>query len=179
MKKLKFKHAYEILKKTISRGIKHSDIFYLFGECCRVLNLYEDGEKYLLDALRFEQHSPYVYYSAGLLYQEIQDYKKSVSLFKHFLTIMENADTHYQISKSYVGLQNYLEALSHISSAIGINPNCIEYYNFRSELYEVMGFHEMSKDDLVLVKKLEVFYKWCDCLFLVLIVYIYIAYYIL
>ena len=63
------------------QGIKHADIFYLFGEACRVLGLYEDGEKYLLDALRFEQHSPYVYYSAGLLFQEIQQFKKSVSCF--------------------------------------------------------------------------------------------------
>ena len=63
MKSLNFKKAYEVLKFPIVQGIKHSDIFYLYGEVCRVMKNYEESEKYILDALRFEKHSPYVYYS--------------------------------------------------------------------------------------------------------------------
>ena len=90
MKKLNYKKAYEILKLPIIQGIKHSDLYYLFGEVNRILKLYENLniEKYFLEALLFEHHSPYVFYSLGLLYQEINNYKESVSMFKHFLQII-------------------------------------------------------------------------------------------
>lgn len=90
MKKLNYKKAFEILKLPIIQGVKHSDIFYLFGEVNRILKQYENSEKYLLEALMFEMHSPYVFYSLGLLYQEINNYKESVKMFKHFIQIIVN-----------------------------------------------------------------------------------------
>ena len=155
MKKLNFKKAYEILKLPIMQGVVHSDIFYLYSESCRILKLYEESEKYLIECLQFDQHSPYVYYTGGLLYQETKEYRKSVSLFKHFLEVVENAETQYQIAKSYTGLKKYLKASLHISNAININPNSVEYYNFRSKVYSIMGLHELSKDDQTIIRQLQ------------------------
>ena len=42
MKKLNYKKANEILKLPIIQGIKHSDLYYLFGEVNRILKLYEN-----------------------------------------------------------------------------------------------------------------------------------------
>jgi len=155
MKKLNFKKAYEILKFPIIQGVIHSDIYYLYSEVCRILKMYEESEKYMLESLKFEQHSPYAFYTGGLLYQEIGKYRESVSLFKHFLENLENADTHYQIAKSYTGMKKYLKASLHISNAITINPNCAEYYNFRAKVYQIMGFHELAKDDMTIIKQLQ------------------------
>jgi tetratricopeptide (TPR) repeat protein len=88
VKKKQFKKAFEILKLPIQQGVYHSDIFYLYGEVCRVLKKMEDSEKYLLECLKFEFHSPFVFYSLGLLYQETSQHKYSISLFKHFLKII-------------------------------------------------------------------------------------------
>jgi len=155
MKKLNYKKAYEVLKLLIVQGVKHSDIYYLFGEVNRIMKVYDDGEKYLLEALLFEKHSPYVFYSLGLLYQEINNYEESVSMFKHFLQILETADAYYQISKSYSGVKKYLKAATNTTKAINLNPNCYEYFMFRAQIYDVMGFVELSNDDINYAKNLR------------------------
>jgi hypothetical protein len=88
MKKLNFKKAYEILLLPISQGMYHSDIFYLYGEVNRILKRLEESEKYLIECLKFEQHSPFVFYSLGLLYQELLNFKYSIWFFKHFVKII-------------------------------------------------------------------------------------------
>jgi tetratricopeptide (TPR) repeat protein len=86
--KLQIKEAYELLLHPIEQGVIHSDIFYLYGEVCRVLKKLTESEKFLLDCLKLEYHSPFVYYSLGLLYYETGEFKYSISFFKHFLQIM-------------------------------------------------------------------------------------------
>ena len=66
----KYLLAYNLLKEIISTGEYHSDLFYLFGEVNRILKNYQNAENYLLLALNFEIHSPKVFYSMVLLYQE-------------------------------------------------------------------------------------------------------------
>jgi len=155
MKKLNYKKAYEMLKLPIIQGVRHSDIYYLFGEVNRIMKVYDDGEKYLLEALLFEKHSPYVFYSLGLLYQEINNFKESVSMFKHFMQILETSDAYFQMSKSYSGLKKYLKAATHITKAINLNPNCYDYFMFRAQIYDVMGFVELSNDDIAYAKSLR------------------------
>lgn len=154
MKKLNFKKSYEMLKLPISQGLYHADIFYLFGEVCRMLKKLEDSEKYLLECLKFEHHSPFVFYSLGLLYQELQEFRYSVCFFKHFVQIIETGEAHYQLSKSYIGLKKNLKAAIHITKAININQNVKEYYQFRANIYEMMGFKELALEDLQLAKSL-------------------------
>jgi len=154
MKKLNFNKAYEILKFPISQGLCHSDIFYLFGDVCRILKKKEESEKYLLECLKFEQHSPYVFNSLGLLYQELSNYKISQSFFRHFLEILVTSDTYYQMSKNYMALKKYLKAAIHITKAIEINKYCKEYYLFRGGIYDIMGFKELAEEDRKLSKLL-------------------------
>jgi tetratricopeptide (TPR) repeat protein len=90
IKKNQYPKAYEMLKLPIQQGVNHSDIFYLYGDVCRILKKPEEAEKFLLECLRFEYHSPFVFYSLGILYLELEQFPYSISLFKHFLKIMVN-----------------------------------------------------------------------------------------
>jgi len=155
MKKLNFKKAYENLKLPISQGLSHADVYYLFGEICRILKKLEESEVYLLQCLKFEHHSPFVFYSLGLLYQEIEQYKYSVSFFKHFICLIQTSDAFYQLAKSYFGLNKSLKSAIYITKAINLNKNVYEYYKFRSELYDSMGFKELARDDKKIANKLN------------------------
>ena len=49
MKKLNYKKAYEILKLPIIQGIKHSDLYYLFGEVNRILKTIDKNDNGEID----------------------------------------------------------------------------------------------------------------------------------
>lgn len=88
MKKINYLKAYELLKLPIVQGLYHADVFYLFGEVARICKKLEESEKYLLQSLKFELHSPFVFYSLGLLYQEMLEFKYSIKFFKCFIQIL-------------------------------------------------------------------------------------------
>lgn len=147
IKKKKLKQAYILLKQTVSTGIQHSDLFYLYGEINRMLNQNKVAENYLINALKFELHSPYVFFSLGLLYQDMNDYKNSIKFFKLFNRLLDNADVHFQIGLNYFNLRDFVNAAEEISKAIDLNNDCAEYYLFRSEIYKNMGLIEMEDED--------------------------------
>ena len=160
IKKKKLKQAYILLKQTVSTGHQHSDLFYLYGEINRMLKQNNVAENYLINALKFELHSPYVFYSLGLLYQDMKDYKNSIKFFKLFNRLLDNADVHFQISLDYFNLKDFVNAAEEISKAIDLNNDCAEYYLFRSEIYKNMGLKEMEDEDYYMYnyinrKKLE------------------------
>ena len=147
IKKKKLKQAYILLKQTVSTGIQHSDLFYLYGEINRMLNQNKVAENYLISSLKFELHSPYVFFSLGLLYQDMNDYKNSIKFFKLFNRLLDNADVHFQIGLNYFNLRDFVNAAEEISKAIDLNNDCAEYYLFRSEIYKNMGLIEMEDED--------------------------------
>ena len=147
IKKKKLKQAYILLKQTISTGHQHSDLFYLYGEINRMLNQNSVAENYLINALKFELHSPYVFYSLGLLYQELKEYQNSNKFFKLFHRLMDNADLHFQMGINYFYIRDFINAAEELTKAIDINNECAEYYQFRSEIYKKMGLKEMENED--------------------------------
>ena len=46
---------------------------------------YEEAEKDLLRALKFQVHSPFVYESLGLLYKEVGKYENAIPLLRSFI----------------------------------------------------------------------------------------------
>lgn len=160
IKKKKLKQAYILLKQTVATGHQHSDLFYLYGEINRMLKQNNVAENYLINALKFELHSPYVFYSLGLLYQDMKDYKNSIKFFKLFNRLLDNADVHFQIALNHFNLKDFVNAAEEISKAIDLNNDCAEYYLFRSEIYKNMGLKEMEDEDYYMYnyinrKKLE------------------------
>ena len=147
IKKTKIKQAYVLLRKTILTGIQHSDLFYLYGEVNRLIKQYKTAEDYLLKAVKFELHSPYVFYSLGLLYQELKEYQNSNKFFKLFHRLMDNADLHFQMGINYFYIRDFINAAEELTKAIDINNECAEYYQFRSEIYKKMGLKEMENED--------------------------------
>ena len=147
MKKYKFTSALDLLSSAVHVGIYHSDLFYLYGEVNRILKHFQPAEDYLLLALNFEMHSPYVFYSLGLLYQELSQFKYSNSFFKLFLQLINKADVHFQMAKNYSQIGKYIKAAEHLTKAIEGDKECVEYYRFRAEIYRVIGLTEMACDD--------------------------------
>ena len=121
IKKYKFKTAYNNLKSAINLGIYHSDLFYLYGEVNRILKNFQEAEDYLLLALNFELHSPYVFYSLGLLYQEISQFKYSNIFFKLFNQLLENPDVHFQMAKNYSQINKFIKSVEQLTKAIELN----------------------------------------------------------
>ena len=139
--------AYNLLKETISCGEYHSDLFYLFGEVNRILKNYQNAENYLLLALNFEIHSPKVFYSMGLLYQDLKQYSYSNIFFKLYLRLIDSDYVHYLRAKNYTLMGEYLKAAKEMTVAIEMNNECDYYYKFRSEIYNKLGLKEISNED--------------------------------
>ena len=144
----KYLIAYNLLKEIISTGEYHSDLFYLFGEVNRILKNYQNAENYLLLALNFEIHSPKVFYSMGLLYQELKQYDYSNIFLKLYIRLIDNDNAHYLRAKNYALMGNYLKAAKEMTIAIEMNNECDYYYKFRSEIYSKLGLNEISNEDL-------------------------------
>ncbi len=147
MKHKKYLMAYNLLKETISCGEYHSDLFYLFGEVNRILKNYQNAENYLLLALNFEIHSPKVFYSMGLLYQDLKQYSYSNIFFKLYLRLIDSDYVHYLRAKNYTLMGEYLKAAKEMTVAIEMNNECDYYYKFRSEIYNKLGLKEISNED--------------------------------
>ena len=148
IKNHKYMHAYYLLRNTIAAGEYHSDLFYLYGEVNRILKNYEEAEDYLLLALNFEIHSPYVFYSMGLLYQNLNQYNYSNIFLRLFQRLINNDNVHYLISKNYMKIGDLLKAAKEMTIAIKMKKKKDIYYKFRSEIYNKMGMNEMSNEDL-------------------------------
>jgi len=144
----KYISAYNLLRNAIATGEYHSDLFYLFGEVNRILENYKNAEDYLLLALNFEIHSPFVFYSMGLLYQDLNKYDYSNIFFKLFKRLINNDKVHFLIAKNYMMMGQFLEAVKKVSIAIEKNQECDYYYKMRSELYDKIGLNERANDDL-------------------------------
>ena len=144
----KYLLAYNLLKEIISTGEYHSDLFYLFGEINRILKNYQNAENYLLLALNFEIHSPKVFYSMGLLYQDLKQYYYSNIFFKLYLRLIDDDNVHYLRAKNYDCIGNYLKAAKEMTTAIEMNNEIDYYYKFRSEIYNKLGLNEISNEDL-------------------------------
>ena len=148
IKNHKYISAYNLLKNTIATGEYHSDLFYLFGEVNRILENYKNAEDYLLLALNFEIHSPFVFFSMGLLYQDLNKYDYSNIFLKLFKRLIDNDKVHFFIAKNYMMMGQLLEAVKEVSIAIEKNQECDNYYKMRSELYDKIGLNERADEDL-------------------------------
>ena len=145
--------AYQILSQQIKEGVSHPDLFYLYGESCRLLKKMEESEKSLLHTLNFPNHSPHTLYSLGLLYCEVHQWKYSNIFLKKFIYFCntDNASLRYLISKNYHMMQKEVKAMNHINKAISLEQKSI-FFMLRSEIYAAMGMEDESKKDIETAK---------------------------
>ena len=59
-------------EEMINKGVEHSDVYYMLGEVFKQKNENSEAIKYLLKALSYKVHSPYVYESLGQCYRWIR-----------------------------------------------------------------------------------------------------------
>jgi tetratricopeptide (TPR) repeat protein len=64
---------------------QHSDLFFLYGDVLRQLNLYQEAEHYLLEALKFKIYSPRCLISLGQCYMRMEKYARASVLLKKAL----------------------------------------------------------------------------------------------
>lgn len=153
--KKQYIEAKELLLGIISKEVKHSDVFYLLGEVQRILGSFQEARKNLLEALRYEVHSYFVYESLGMTYFELGDYANALKLFRKFLEFSESDFIHFYVAKCFIRMENHVDAAVHLSKAIEINPNVETYYLFRGDAYDQMGFSELAVYDYRKVRELN------------------------
>ena len=152
LSKGKYEECYDILKSLIEKGLNHPDLFYLYGETCRKLKIMEDSEKYLILCMNFENCSPYVYYSLGLLYEECGQYKYSNYFLKKSLNFFNDSNIYFILSNNYFILNKNLKALKRINEAIDMNNSKIEYYKLRCDIYKKIGRSDLCKNDEMMIE---------------------------
>ena len=126
----------------------------MYGEVNRILKNFKESEDYLLLSCNFELHSPYVFYSLGLLYNEIKEYKYAINFFKLFNQLIDNSEVHFNLAKNYFLDKKYVNAGKEINKAIELNKNIIEYYIFRKNLYNFIGLKESANKDEIIINNL-------------------------
>ena len=78
--------AIELLQMRVRDGLLHADLYYLLGETLRTRERLDEAEENLLSALSMKLHSPYAYYSLGLVYLDQSRLDRAVPLLQHFLS---------------------------------------------------------------------------------------------
>ena len=152
LSKGKYEECYDKLKSLLEKGLSHPDLFYLYGETCRKLKIMEDSEKYLILCMNFENCSPYVYYSLGLLYDECGEYKYSNYFLKKSLNFFNDSNIYFILSKNYFKLNKNLKALKRISEAIDKDNSKIDYYQLRCDIYKKIGREDLCKNDEMMIE---------------------------
>ena len=152
LSKGKYEECYGKLKFLLEKGLNHPDLFYLYGETCRKLKMMEDSEKYLILCMNFENCSPYVYYSLGLLYEECGQYKYSNYFLKKSLNFFNDSNIFFILSKNYFILNKNLKALKRINEAIDKDNSKIEYLKLRCDIYKKIGRSDLSKNDEMMIE---------------------------
>ena len=149
LQKNKLIKSYQLLQNyIINYGIKHPDLYYLYGETCRKLKYMEDAQKYLLACMNFKNCSPYVYLSLAELYREIGQFKYSKNFYKKCLLFFEKGNIYYNLAINYMKLNKPLKALNFITEAINMEKNVAIYYKFRSDVYKILGHKDLSEKDI-------------------------------
>lgn len=149
LQKNKLIKSYQLLQNyIINYGIKHPDLYYLYGETCRKLKYMEDAQKYLLACMNFKNCSPYVYLSLAELYREIGQFKYSKNFYKKCLLFFEKGNIYYNLAINYMKLNKPLKALNFITEAINMEKNVAIYYKFRSDIYKILGHKDLSEKDI-------------------------------
>ena len=152
LSKGKYEECYDKLKSLLEKGLSHPDLFYLYGETCRKLKIMELSEKYLILCMNFENCSPYVYYSLGLLYDECGEYKYSNYFLKKSLNFFNDSNIYFILSKNYFKLNKNLKALKRISEAIDKDNSKIDYYQLRCDIYKKIGREDLCKNDEMMIE---------------------------
>ncbi len=139
--------ASKLLADALDSGIRHADVFFLFGEVSRRKGLLEQSVKYLTQALGFENHMPDVYFSLGEAYMELKQPTKATKVLERFLSLVETPEGHFVLSKALKATGRLAEAAVQLGRAIELNPGCALYYANRGEVLEMQGFYELAERD--------------------------------
>ena len=142
-----FDSAFRYLADMIDKNIAHADIYYLFGEVSRLKGLYDQAIKYLTKATTFQMHSPYVYFSLGLLYIDTGHLIKAKEILSQFAEKANDPEGYFWLGKALSDSGQYSKSLSALSTAIKLNPKKAMYYLFRGQVYEMEGSALLGKCD--------------------------------
>jgi tetratricopeptide (TPR) repeat protein len=150
--------AIELLEALVSKGISHSDVYYLLGEAYRLLENYSKSEEYLFKSLSKKIHPPHAYFCLGKVYQSQQLYKESIQQFLEFLRRLENPEAHYELGRSYMWIGSYAEAIEEYTVYIDMKRHInldTSVFILRAEAYEAIDRLDLSRKDYEMVLKLN------------------------
>ena len=109
------KEAKEIMHSIESSGFYNSDVYYLSAQIDRKLGLVDQAEKKLIKALTYSVHTPYVFFSLSLIFNQTKRHSKAIRCLKKFLTLVETPEAHYQLGLALHEMGHYSDACIHYS----------------------------------------------------------------
>ena len=78
----KYDKADKILTREIEKGTFHSDLYYIYGELKRLEGDMQEAEFHLKNAMAAKLHTPYAYYSLGLIYMTQNQTQQAILQFR-------------------------------------------------------------------------------------------------
>jgi len=104
-------------------GYKHSDLFYLLGECYRRVGKLEQANANLVEAMRFEQYTEYVWKSLGLIYLKSGHEQRGIQMLLKFSSLV-NSGEEFQIIGDTLSHAGYFpEAVQQYTRALALNEH--------------------------------------------------------
>ena len=117
-------NKYEITKKSGLRNLKNGN--------------YQKAVEFFTEAINIYKRDSDSYYFRGEANQGLGNHKEAIDDFKKSLTmdgIGYKANTNNMIGYSYIQLEDFENALTHLNKAISIKSDQGDYYNNRGYVY--------------------------------------------
>jgi tetratricopeptide (TPR) repeat protein len=155
--------ANEYYDKSLEFDTNNYRAIFNKGDNLIHLKKYDEAINCFNQSLKLELDNPLIYYNRGLAYQlkgdidsAIKDYNSAIDLFsfrKHDKKDLSKFYFHRGIIQ--VKNQDIKDAINDFSLAIKYNPNNINAYLYRGELYKIIGDDKKSQKDINKFKKIN------------------------
>jgi len=156
----KYKESDDDYAKAIDRLSASKDLANLYkyrGDCNAKLENYDNSEKLYTRAISYDADYYSAYWSRGYYRNlnlkkddAIADYIKATSIIEASGTNDHNTDLaaiYRNITLLDIDLKKYTEALKHINKSMLADPNYVDAFKTRAEIYQDLKMYDKAKAD--------------------------------
>jgi len=134
---------------------KGMEFFLRFGEVCLKKEDYAKAKIAFSNAREMDPRDGYAMERLAFTLYQMKDYKEAASIYNEYLLRFEdslkdkdNFDIHLKLSVCYKETDELVRATETLTKAINLNPNSVEPYKLRAEIFERREKWEEAIQDL-------------------------------
>src|SRR5258706_1863567 len=155
-----YKESDDDYAKAIDRLSASKDLANLYkyrGDCNAKLENYDNAEKFYTRAISYDADYYSAYWSRGYYRHlnlknddAIADYIKATSIIEASGTNDHNTDLaaiYRNMTLLDIDLEKYTEALKHINKSLLADPNYVDAFKTRAEIYQHLKMYDKAKAD--------------------------------